>query len=58
MGLVVTRVVEESVSIGPDITVMVIRVKGGQVKLLIKAPEHIRIDRINKDGECEGNRNG
>ena len=43
--LVLTRKVEESITIGNHITVSVLEVKGNQVKLGIRAPKHIPVNR-------------
>ena len=43
--LVLTRKVEESVTIGNDITVSILEIKGNQVKLGIKAPRDIPLNR-------------
>ena len=41
--LVLTRKVEESISIGDEITVKVLVVEGAQVKLGIDAPANVRV---------------
>ena len=43
--LVLTRKVEESVTIGNHITISVLEVRGNQVKLGIKAPKDISVNR-------------
>ena len=43
--LILTRKVEESITIGNRITVSVLEVKGSQVKLGIKAPKDIPVNR-------------
>ncbi len=43
--LVLTRKLQEAVKIGNDITITVLRLEGGQVRLGIAAPENLRIDR-------------
>ncbi len=43
-NLVLTRKLDESIEIGST-TVKVIKLKGGRVKLLIQAPEEIKIVR-------------
>lgn len=43
--LVLTRKVEESITIGNHITVTVLEVKGNQVKLGIRAPKDIPVNR-------------
>ena len=43
--LILTRKVEESITIGNHITVSVLEVKGNQVKLGIEAPRDIPVNR-------------
>ena len=43
--LVLTRKSGESIKIGEDISIMVVKVEGGQVKLGIAAPEDVTIYR-------------
>lgn len=43
--LVLSRKQTESIVIGDNITVKVMRISGGRVRLAIDAPEHIRISR-------------
>lgn len=43
--LILTRRVGESIRIGDDITVVVIEIKGGQVRLGVEAPQGVAIDR-------------
>jgi carbon storage regulator len=43
--LVLTRKVEESITIGSHITVTVLEVKGNQVKLGIRAPKDVPVNR-------------
>ena len=43
--LILTRRIGETLMIGDDIEVTVLGVKGNQVRLGIKAPKHIRVDR-------------
>ena len=43
--LVITRKLEEKVTIGHDITISVLSIKGNQVKLGIDAPRHTPIFR-------------
>jgi carbon storage regulator len=43
--LVLTRKVEESITIGNNITVSVLEIKGNQIKLGIKAPRDIPVNR-------------
>lgn len=43
--LILTRRIGETLMIGDDIKITVLGVKGNQVRLGIKAPKHIRVDR-------------
>ncbi len=43
--LVLTRKIEESITIGSDITVSVLEIKGNQVKIGIKAPKDVPVYR-------------
>ncbi|MBV2197208.1 carbon storage regulator CsrA [Bacillus velezensis] len=43
--LVLSRKVNESIQIGPDIEIKVIAIEGEQVKLGIEAPQHVDIHR-------------
>lgn len=43
--LILTRRIGESILIGDDINVVVIEIKGGQVRLGIEAPSGVAIDR-------------
>jgi len=43
--LVLTRKVEESITIGNHVTVTVLEVKGNQVKLGIRAPKEVSVNR-------------
>jgi carbon storage regulator len=43
--LVLTRKVNESITIGSDITVSVVEIKGNQIKLGIEAPRHTTVHR-------------
>ena len=43
--LVLTRKADESITIGNNITVTVLEIKGNQVKLGIKAPKHTPVNR-------------
>ena len=43
--LILTRRIGESILIGDDITVVVIEVKGSQVRLGVEAPKGVAIDR-------------
>jgi carbon storage regulator len=43
--LVLTRKVDESVSIGNDVTVTVLGIRGGQVRIGIKAPRDTPVNR-------------
>jgi carbon storage regulator CsrA len=48
--LVLTRKSAEEIRIGNDITVKVIAIRGGQVKLGIDAPRGIRVSRVEHAG--------
>jgi carbon storage regulator len=43
--LVLSRVKDERILIGDDVSILVIDVKGKKVRLGIEAPKHLRIDR-------------
>ncbi len=43
--LILTRKLGERITIGDDITVTLLEIKGGQVKLGIEAPRHVSIHR-------------
>ena len=43
--LVLTRKIDESITIGHSVTISVLEVKGNQVKLGVKAPKDIPINR-------------
>ncbi|NLD38856.1 MAG: carbon storage regulator CsrA [Desulfatiglans sp.] len=43
--LVLTRKVDESITIGHFITISILEVKGNQVKLGIKAPKDVHVNR-------------
>ena len=43
--LILTRRLNETLMIGPDVTVTVLSVKGNQVRLGIAAPADVRVDR-------------
>ncbi len=43
--LILTRKVEESITIGSDITISVLEVRGNQVKIGIDAPKEIPVNR-------------
>jgi len=43
--LVLTRSRNQSIRVGHDISIMVIGVKGNQVRLGVQAPRHISVDR-------------
>ncbi|HHI96342.1 MAG TPA: carbon storage regulator [Thermodesulfatator atlanticus] len=44
--LVLTRKIGESITIGPDIKIVVLEIKGRQVKLGIEAPAHVPVHRL------------
>ncbi len=43
--LILTRKLGEQITIGDDIVIRVVDIKGGQVKLGIEAPRHIEVHR-------------
>jgi carbon storage regulator len=43
--LILTRKLDETLHIGDDVTVTVLRIDRGQVRLGITAPAHVRVDR-------------
>lgn len=43
--LILTRKVSERITIGPDITVTVLGINGGQVRIGIAAPKHVAVHR-------------
>lgn len=43
MPLVLTRRLDEAVMIGNDVTVRIIGIKGGQVRLALTAPDDVKI---------------
>lgn len=43
--LVLSRKTEESIVIGQDIVVKVVKISGGRVRIAIDAPAHIRVSR-------------
>ena len=43
--LILTRRIGETLQIGDDITVTVLDVKGGQVRVGVVAPKDVRVDR-------------
>ena len=43
--LVLTRKINQSITIGDDIQIIVVEIKGDQVKLGIKAPKAVRVFR-------------
>jgi carbon storage regulator len=43
--LVLTRKVDESITVGTNITVMVLEIRGGQVRLGIEAPKEMPVHR-------------
>jgi carbon storage regulator len=45
MSLILTRRTGETINIGADVTVTVVGVQGGQVKIAIDAPRDITVDR-------------
>jgi len=49
MALVLTRKVEQSIKIGEDIIVTVVRIENGRVRLAIEAPREMNISRPPKE---------
>ena len=45
--LVLTRRVDETITIGPNITIMLVAIQGDQVRIGIKAPKNVPIVRHN-----------
>lgn len=43
--LILSRKIGETLMIGENVTVTVMEIKGGQIKLGINAPKNVRIDR-------------
>lgn len=43
--LVLSRKLNETICIGNDVTVKVMRINGGRVRIAIDAPDHVRIHR-------------
>ena len=43
--LILTRRVEETIMIGPDVTVTVLGVSGNQVRIGVKAPRDVEVHR-------------
>lgn len=43
--LILTRRPDESILIGDDITVTIVDIRGGNVRIGIEAPRHILVDR-------------
>ena len=52
--LILTRRVGESVMIGEDVTITVLRVKGTQVRLGVTAPRTVSVQREEISGRCKG----
>lgn len=58
--LILTRRVGETVTIGEDVTVTVLGVKGNQVRIGVNAPKHVAVhreeifQRIKREGDPEG----
>lgn len=43
--LILTRKTNESLKVGDDVTVTVLGIKGGQVRIGISAPDHVGVHR-------------
>jgi carbon storage regulator len=62
--LVLTRKTGEKVRFGSDVTLVVLAIQGGQVRIGIEAPAQVRIlrgelhDRVAKSGAASGDRPG
>lgn len=59
--LVLSRKLNETICVGPDITIKVIRVNGGRVRLAIEAPDNVRIQRgelLEKPTPCRESADG
>ena len=54
--LVLSRRPEESIAIGSNITVVVLGIKGNQVRLGFRAPRDVVIDILGADAQWEGRR--
>lgn len=46
IGLILSRKRDESIIIGDDIVVTVVGIRGDRVRLGIKAPKSVRVDRM------------
>ena len=47
--LIISRKINETIRITEDIVIKVVRVNGGQVKIGIQAPSHVRVERHDRD---------
>jgi carbon storage regulator len=56
--LLLTRCVQETIHIGDDIVITVVGVRGGQVRLGIKAPDNVSIHRGEIYEKLQGERAG
>jgi carbon storage regulator len=43
MMLILTRKIDEAIRLGEDIRIVLVQIKGGQVRLGIECPPHIRV---------------
>jgi carbon storage regulator len=41
--LILTRKIDEAIRIGEDIRIVLVQIKGGQVRLGIECPSHVRV---------------
>ncbi len=41
--LILTRKIDEAIRIGEDIRIVLVQIKGGQVRLGIECPPHVRV---------------
>jgi len=46
MALVLSRQVTEEILIGEDILIRVVEIRGHKVRILVEAPQHIRVMRM------------
>lgn len=47
--LIISRKINETIRITEDIVIKVVKVNGGQVKIGIQAPSHVRVERHDRD---------
>ncbi len=56
--LILTRRIGESIMIGDEVTISVLEVKGGQVRIGINAPRSIEVHREEIYDRIQGEKNG